>query len=103
MRFRRHANAAVASFFAEFRRPERTAVGLGVRKRHERKLGVVRMDAARRRLVENLDRRVGASGGESPVVPGAESAARPGEVKSYDYTILEQHRRPARWHRDGPV
>ena len=60
---------------------------------------VVMMDAARRRAVEHLHRRIGGARGEHPVVAGAETLGAGGREADRD-AVLQQQRRAAGRHVD---
>src|SRR3569623_1515873 len=84
----RNADRAAA---AAGRRPRYAAVGLVIRKVHDRKARVMTMDAARRRERIRLYRGVGRARGRDPIVAAVKYAARPVEAELDLYTVLEHH------------
>src|SRR3569832_1612807 len=84
----RNADRAAA---AAGRRPRCAAVGLVIRKVHDRKARVMTMAAARRRERIRLYRGVGRARGRATIVAAVKYAARPIEAELDLYTVLEHH------------
>ena len=90
---------AFTSFAADFRRPERAAIGDGIGKRHQSEAAKMMMHAARRRLFQFFDGSIDRARREVPVIADFIIAACR-SVESNLHAVFEHDRSTRRRHRN---